>query len=432
MAHLVMIESWTLSSGLMLPQAIRELGHRYTLVCSDPARYSSSAVLGGAHPVTSQAHRIVQTDTNDVAKTIAALEVLHNEDPFDGAITSCDYYLQTVARVAEHFGLPGPSAATVQVANTKHLMREALRRAGMGVPSFAVATDWDTARQEAERIGFPLIVKPVDLCASQFVSSISNEEELFAAYTAIRTADVNARGQARLPMILLESVLQGPEFSVETVSFEGRTRVVGITDKSLVGFPNFVESGHMFPARLEAGDTHAIEECAIAALAAVGYDIGVAHVEIKLTPEGARIVEINTRVGGNWIAQLVRMVRGDDLLGAMVCCALGQTWRSGSQAGNAGSAAIVFLTAERDGRVEAVEGWEALSVQAGVVECKIRPDLVGRQVQRPRNNDDYLGYVICTGSDSEDARSIAERHLANVHLQIADLATALVPDILAA
>jgi biotin carboxylase len=429
MAHLVMIESWTLSSGLLLPPVIVAAGHRYTLVCSDPARYGPSAVLPGTHPVIRQARRVLKADTNDVAATIAALEQVNAEDPFDGVITCCDYYLGVVARVAEHFGLPGPSAATIAVANSKHLMREALRRAGMPGPASAVADGWDELRAAAAKIGFPLIVKPVDLCASQLVSLVADEAELRRACEAIQAMTHNARGQARLPLILLESVLDGPEFSVETVTCGGRTTVVGVTDKSLTGFPHFVESGHMFPAQLPDQQAQAIGRCAVEALAAVGYDQGVAHVEVKWTTEGPRIVEINTRVGGNWIATLVRRVSGHDLLDAMVACALGQAWPASAlqPSRGVGSAAVLFVTAPADGRVEAIGGWDGLTAHPAVIEHALRPDLVGRTVRRPRHNDDYLGYFICANEGGEDARRVGERLLAGVKLRVTAAEAARLP-----
>jgi len=50
---------------------------------------------------------------------------------------------------------------------------------------------------------------------------------------------------------------------------------------------------------------------------------GVTHVEVKLTPDGPRIIEINGRLGG-YVADIVRRARGFDLVRAALTVALGQ------------------------------------------------------------------------------------------------------------
>lgn len=420
MAHFAMIESWLLSSGLLLPQRIRALGHRYTLICESAQRYRHFALIGQTHPVMALARRVVELPTNDAAQLLPALEKLHAEDRFDGVITSCDYYLRAVALTAEQLGLPGAAPATVQVANSKHLMREAMRRAGLPGPLFATVKTWPEATTEAKRIGYRLIAKPVDLCASQLVRLVRDEAELERAFNEICALEHNARGQCRSPLVLLESFLSGPEVSVETVTFEGRTEVVGITDKSLVGFPYFVESGHMFPAPLAAGDAPAVAELAVQALTAVGYDHGVAHVEIKLTDAGPRVVEINTRVGGNWISELVRQVQERNPLDAMVSLALGQPWQQVAADTGVRSAAIQFLLPRRAGRIAGVDGWTELEHDDRIVDRQLRPDLAGRIVREPHDNDDYLGYVMCVDRDGHRARAMAESCIDSITLRYAE------------
>ena len=100
------------------------------------------------------------------------------------------------------------------------------------------------------------------------------------------------------------------QVSVETVTADGATHVVGVTDKSIAGDPWFVESGHMFPADLPTADAEAV---AVAAIEALGLDRGVAHTEVKLTPDGPKLVEVNPRPAGNQITELVRRVTGIDL-----------------------------------------------------------------------------------------------------------------------
>lgn len=163
---------------------------------------------------------------------------------------------------------------------------------------FEDADDTELPLGRFPELGYPLVLKPVDLCAGMFVRRVDDERQLAEAHRALAGFPVNARGQRREPAVLLEELLDGPEVSVETVSYGGRTRVVGVTDKSIGGAPAFIETGHMFPAALDAEQAAEARETAVRAVAALGLDEVVAHTEIKLTRRGPRVVEVNPRRPG--------------------------------------------------------------------------------------------------------------------------------------
>jgi biotin carboxylase len=90
--------------------------------------------------------------------------------------------------------------------------------------------------------------------------------------------------------------------SVETVALAaGDVRVIGITAKHLSPPPLFVEIGHDFPAALDQNESATVHKTALSALAAVGFDFGPAHTEIRLTQEGPVVVEINPWLAGGMI-----------------------------------------------------------------------------------------------------------------------------------
>ncbi len=306
MAHLLVVESWVGSMSRLLPRAIRESGHEFTFLTRDLHHYLRSAPEGAAHPLLG-ARNVVTADTNDIDELLPYVEKLHAVLGFDGVITSCDYYLPTVARIAGHLGLPGSGPEAVENACRKDATRRVLADAGVPGPRFAVCEEWADIVREAREIGYPLVVKPVDLCAGMYVRRVDDEAQLAEACRALSDFPVNARGQRRPPVVLLEEFLDGPEVSVETVSYAGAVHVVGVTDKSIGGAPAFIETGHMFPAALTAADTEAAEQTALGALKALGLVEGVvAHTEIKLTSVGPRVVEVDparpATASPNWSA----------------------------------------------------------------------------------------------------------------------------------
>ncbi|GHG89809.1 ATP-grasp domain-containing protein [Streptomyces lanatus] len=405
MAHLLVVESWVGSMSRLLPRAILEGGHEFTFLTRDLHHYLRSAPEGTAHPLLG-ARNVITADTNDADALLPEVARLHSVLGFDGVITSCDYYLPTVARIAGHLGLPGPGPEAMENACRKDATRRVLADAGLPGPRFAVHEEWADLARAAAEIGYPLVAKPVDLCAGMYVRRIGDEAELSALFRELADFPVNARGQRRIPGLLLEEFLDGPEVSVETVSYAGAVHMVGVTDKSVGGAPAFIETGHMFPAALPLADLDAAEQTALGALKALGLTDGVvAHTEIKLTSAGPRVVEVNPRPAGNRITELVRHVTGIDLAAAFVDVALGRRPDLTRTDTGLRSAAIGFLVPDRTGTLEAPGGHQPAD-EPGVLEVQLAEP--GKSVKAAGSNNEYLGHVMAGDPDGLGARDRVE------------------------
>lgn len=409
MGHLLMVESWVGSMSRLLPGALTEAGHTFTFLTRDLNHYLRSAPEGTAHPLLG-ARNVLTADTNDAAALLPYVRRLHGALGFDGVLSSCDYYLPTVAALAGELGLPGPDADAVTAACRKDRTRRTLAAAGVPGPRFAVCDGFPAAALAAAEIGYPLVVKPVDLCAGMFVRRVGDERELAAAHRALDAFPVNARGQRRSPALLLEELLEGPEVSVETVTAGGATHAIGVTGKSVGGAPAFIETGHLFPAALGPGEAASAAETACAALDALGLDQLVAHTEIKLTADGPRVIEVNPRPAGNRITELVRHVTGVDLAAACVALALGEAPDLEIRTTGVTDAAIGFLLPETDGVLTGYgpagrEVRQELAAAPGVLEVVLADP--GTRVRTAADNNGYLGHIMATGSGapSGDART---------------------------
>ncbi|NUP19780.1 MAG: ATP-grasp domain-containing protein [Streptomyces sp.] len=406
-----MVESWVGSMSRLLPRAIREGGHEFTFLTRDLHHYLRSAPEGAAHPLLG-ARNVITAETNDLDTLLPEAARLHSVLGFDGVITSCDYYLPTAARIAGHLGLPGPGPEAVENACRKDATRRVLADAGLPGPRFAVHEEWADLARAAREIGYPLVVKPVDLCAGMYVRRVDDESQLADAVRALSGFPVNARGQRRTSAVLLEELLDGPEVSVETVSYRGAVHMVGVTDKSIGGAPAFIETGHMFPAALPLADVDAAEQTALGALKALGLTDGVvAHTEIKLTSAGPRVVEVNPRPAGNRITELVRHVTGIDLAAACVDVALGRAPDLRRNDTGLRSAAIGFLVPDRTGTLETLDAGE-LADRPEVLEVQLAEP--GRAVKAAGSNNEYLGHVMAGDPDGPGARDRVQDLLAGL------------------
>ncbi|MGF0318087.1 ATP-grasp domain-containing protein [Nocardia fluminea] len=412
--HLLMVESWVGSMSTLLPAGIKDSGHEFSFLTRDLGHYLRPGTPV-PHPLLGAAN-VFTAETNDESTLLPHVRKLHAAFGFDGVLTSCDYYLPTVAAIAADLGLPGPGRTAVADACDKHRTRLICRAAGVAGPDFAVAQDWDEIVRAATELGYPLVVKPVDLCGGMFVRRVSDEAELRVAVDAIAGFPINARGQHRSPRILLEECVDGPEFSVETVTVAGRTTVIGVTDKRITGAPAFIESGHMFPAALGPADTTAVAELAVAAITALGLDATVAHTEVKLDPRGPRLIEVNPRPAGNRITELVRRVTGIDLTAVHAEAVAGGKPDVTPRETGIASAAVAFAVPTDTGLLTRVDGAQSWAADPRIVERKLADP--GTEVRPATDNNTYLGHVMVVDETLDTTGDLAQRLIADLHFDL--------------
>ena len=210
MAHVLIIEGWISDSGNLILSVLKKMGHTYTFATRNPLLYKA---LNGktAHPLFDGANQWIEVDTNNIPILIEAVKDIK----FDGVITACDYYFEAVRRVAEAYNLPCPVPCNLNQIRQKHQMRQVVDKAGLPNAKYSLAYTWKETIESVESIGYPLIIKPVDLGSSAFVRLVHNESELKKSYDALSGFKENYREQPRNPVVLLEEYLTGEEVSVE-------------------------------------------------------------------------------------------------------------------------------------------------------------------------------------------------------------------------
>ncbi|MER5748093.1 ATP-grasp domain-containing protein [Streptomyces sp. NPDC002225] len=332
---LLLVESNTTGTGRLFARRAAELGAVPVLLCADPGRYPYAAEDG---------LRTVVVDTSDETELWAAVRALEGNATLAGVLTSSEYYVPTAAALAYRLGLPGPSAEAVRACRDKAEQRRTLTDAGIGSPGFEVVTEAAGAVAAARSLGLPVVVKPVQGSGSLGVRLCSDLTEVAEHAGNLLATTVNERGIAAPGRILVEEYLTGPEFSVEVFGTEAVVTVA----KHVGAPPSFVETGHDVPAALPGAQEIALRETAVRAVRALGLGWGAAHVELRLTgPGAAAVIEVNPRLAGGMIPELVRRACGIDLVRAQVLAALG-TAPELDRTGYA-RASIRFLTAAQDG-----------------------------------------------------------------------------------
>jgi cysteine synthase A len=246
------------------------------------------------------------------------------------------------------------------------------------------------------------VVKPVGESGSRNVLWCEDVQIATAHAAKVLAVTENVRGQTAACAALVEEYLPGPEYSAEMFCIGGDAVCVGITERTVSPLPYFVETGHMFPADVPSACADEIAEEARRALSATGFERGPAHVELKLTACGPAVIELNGRLAGGMIPELIRAATGVDLLEQQVRAVAGQPVRLDPDRSR--QAGIRFLTASRAGRLVGVTGIERAERVPGI-DRVVLTGAVGGQVRPVRDAYDRLGYVIAVGDTREQVQA---------------------------
>jgi hypothetical protein len=157
--------------------------------------------------------------------------------------------------------------------------------------------------------------------------------------------------------------------SVESVVSAGKVTHIGITGRMPVA-PPFRETGFFLPAAPPADVRDAVLAVATDAARAVGVQAGTLHTEIKLTPDGPRVIEVNGRPGGS-VPRMTQSVAGWDVIAVAMRLALGEDVTvEPLPPASEGRVGFQFLLQPppHARRVEALDGLEAIRGLGGVDE----------------------------------------------------------------
>lgn len=160
-----------------------------------------------------------------------------------------------------------------------------------------------TQDNKVEWHDFPCIVKPVDSSAGRGLSYCQNHDELLHAYE-------KARSFSRSGQALIEAYIKGEQFSIETLSVDGKHQVLTVTKEFIRGVPNIVETHQQIPADIDESLKNKIEAFSLNVLHAFEIQYGACHIEVRVDDSGQiYIIELASRVGG-WRTEMLALAFG--------------------------------------------------------------------------------------------------------------------------
>lgn len=256
----------------------------------------------------------------DIRSESLMLDIARREK-IDGVIHPCsEVSMEVMGHIVDELHLSGVTYVQALIATNKHLMREAFKKGNAPSPKSILAESADDAWKHFQNeFDTNAILKPSRNSGSRGIAKVVkgiSKEEFVKFYD-------NALSESRDKSVLIEQFIEGPEFSIEIIVWNGNVNILTVTDKKTTEAPHFVELGHSQPSCYPEETVAIIKDAAIRGVKALGVDKCACHAEVKVQNGKAYIMEIGARMGGDFISTVLTQIStGVDMVAAAIDCAL--------------------------------------------------------------------------------------------------------------
>lgn len=225
-----------------------------------------------------------------------------------------DKPLVMMARIAKELGLRFYSEETAKWSTDKFQMKERFLKYGIPCAHGRVIKH----ASEASDLEFPLILKPRDNSGSRGVI-------LCQDILALEQAMEETFQHTRLNTVLVEEFIEGLEYSIESLHYNGKCEVIQFTEKRTTPFPYNVELSHIQPANITEDQKNEICSLINKIGEALHYENCPSHTELKINSTGIYIIETSPRLGGDYITStLTPLSTGINIEDQLLHIALGE------------------------------------------------------------------------------------------------------------
>ncbi len=300
-----------LLGGLFYLKPVIETAHKlgvYVITCD----YLPDNI---AHKYSDEYHNVSIIDKEAVLDLAQRLQI-------DGIMSfAVDPGVVTAAYVAEKMELPfAGSYESVQILQNKDLFRKFLTEHGFNVPVSNGYSELDAAMQDLNRFSFPVIVKPTDSAGSKGVTRVDDKEGIPDAFSHAKDNSISGH-------VIIEEFIEKRGCSSDCDSFSVDGKMVLTTFDAQHFDTNaaneYVPSAYSWPSSFTKDEEEYLTSEIQRLVTLLNLKTSIYNIETRVGINGKPyIMEMSPRGGGNRLAEMERMISGNDMIEAAVRGAL--------------------------------------------------------------------------------------------------------------
>ncbi|MER9300576.1 acetyl-CoA carboxylase biotin carboxylase subunit family protein [Mesorhizobium sp. M0621] len=387
------------SNSPLYNDAARRLDLHPITLSADPALFDYLAALG---------IEAIRVDKDDVDALIRECIRLRSTYDIAGITSAQESVYAVVGKLCRYFDLPGPNPTAIERCCDKFIQRQVLAEAGFPIPAYRLAANATEVERSTAEIGLPVILKPAVGIGSSGVRLCRNVDEL-AEHTIYLLGGKHIWRSS--PRILVEQFAQGPQYNLEIMGSE----IIGIADADYSP-PHFVCRGHFYPAQLSDEEYRRVADVSLSCLKALGLGWGPANIELRWTNHGPVVIEVNPRLAGSPVSDMVQLAYGIDLITEHIKLVIGDEWDLRKR--HLHTAAARYLIPEYDGTLDWIDGASRAAAVSGVAEVKLYVE-PKTAIIRKGHSGDRIAHVIATSPNRARTEAVLQRAVGLIDWSIA-------------
>jgi phosphoribosylaminoimidazole carboxylase (NCAIR synthetase) len=392
------------NASRMIEAAAGLPGVRLAVVTQDPAEKMWPS-LAGAVTAHWQVHDIL--DSHQL--TWAVEELSKRMSGVDRLFGAYEQLQVPLAKVREKLGIEGMRPEVANRFRDKSEMKNVLRAHGLPCARHTLAESADEAAAFANKVGFPVVVKPPAGAGSIATFKADDEESL-------RDAVSKAAPRHGDPA-LIEEFIVGDEYSLETISINGKAVWHSLTHY----YPNpldvvrnkWIQWCVVSPREVDDAKYDDIRDAGSRALQALGMETGLTHMEWFRRRDGSiAISEVAARPPGAQITTLNSRAHDIDFVRAWTEVMIFGRFEKPTRKYAVG---IAFLRGQGSGRIKHIHGLDVVAREMGNLVVDVKLPTPGAM---PASSYEGDGYIILRHPETEVVMKALPRLISVVRVEL--------------
>lgn len=325
-------------------------------------------------------------------------QLMENGYDVRACLSLIDPFVTIASQLAKEIGLHELSTNALYKMENKTRFRNALQGFSCS-PFFSVYDKTHSIDDfiEQNKDYLPLVVKSPESNGSKDVVLVKTIDELRKELMTVQ------KRKATVPL-LIEEYLIGPQFLIEVVVYESKVSIVAIIKQEITNRKRFIVTGYQFPAQLKPNELNSLENSICQIVEELGLVNGPCHLEMRLVNEEWKLIEINPRISGGAMNQIILHGTGINLVKEIIKLNLGE--EPSFEKTKHQFVYAHYLIVQRRGVLIKVTGKKRAQKHKGVKEVYIKPRK-GKILTPPLSMGDRYAYVLATGETEAEAQIIA-------------------------
>ncbi|MGE8003847.1 ATP-grasp domain-containing protein [Lysinibacillus sp. NPDC093216] len=339
-------------------------------------------------------HKMILIDTSNIEDMKEEIYNLTKTGlEIKSIVSFVDPFVHIASILCDEFCFNYTSSTAIEMMEDKEKTRNFLKNQPYSPKFFLLKPN----ESFSNNLAFPLIVKSPKSTGSKDVLLANDSDQLKKHLSHLRSKNPRET-------IMIEEYIEGPQYLVEALVYKRQANIIGIIEQEITQGKRFIITGYgvlvKAPKEIQAG----LEEVLQSIVTAFNIENGALHLELRLTKNGWKLIEINPRISGGAMNTMLHAAFGFNLVEETLKLFLGE--RPDINPKHRKFVYTKYVIVESKGILEKVIGRNRATNSPGVVDVYVKPKR-GTLLTPPLSMGHRYAYVIAEGATLAEAKNKA-------------------------